>query len=433
MGGVLHAGAVGSGASFELERLERDDGRLVVSGWWFGVRGIRFVRPALVVDGRRVLAAIEDKPWPLGSDGAWTAAFPWTDDGAFDASTMTLVVAPSVEVPLDASGDGPRRRPSKPQAVVAVPAPEVDEPSPIAATAASVAAAQHAGVASPPPADVAQAPLPVAALDAERPLRDELRAIERQLEDASTQLEQALAAGVVHEARCRELEHVVARERRAAGEAETARDAAESHRDQAVRAQMLAAADHDRMAAQHAEAIADCDAAVRARTRMEVERDQAIAACEAAEARRHEAAAQRDEARMARDEVLVAHQSLQGQLRGERAQTDRLRSAAQDGDEQPQSEPAPRPADGEELPTLRPVRAARTPLRPGDAAFDDGPIGVRMIPAARNIAAHLHRARRVREHGITEFDLWVARILGTVAAVCFILLLLMVLKAFFAF
>jgi len=79
------------------------------------------------------------------------------------------------------------------------------------------------------------------------------------------------------------------------------------------------------------------------------------------------------------------------------------------------------------------VRAARTPLRPDDAAFDDGPIGVRMIPAARTIAAHLHRAQRVREHGITEFDLWVARVLGTVAAICFILLLLMVLKAFFAF
>jgi hypothetical protein len=166
---------------------------------------------------------------------------------------------------------------------------------------------------------------------------------------------------------------------------------------------------------------------------MEAQRDEALAARVAAEARRAEAITQRDDARMARDEVLVAHQSLQGQLRGERAQSDRLRSAADAGGETPHPEPVPSGAGGDELPTLRPARTARTPLRPGDAAFDDGPIGVRMIPAARNIAAHLHRAQRVREHGITEFDLWVARILGTVAAVCFILLLLMVLKALFAF
>ena len=371
MGGVLEAGTIGGGASFELERLERGDGRIVVSGWWLGVRGIGFVRPALVVDGRRVLAAIEDKPWPLGSDGAWSAAFPWTDDGAFDASAATLVVAPSVEVPLDLTGDGRQPAPAEPGPVAVVP-------------------------------------------------------------DARGQLEQALAEVAAREARCRELEHVVARERRAAGEAETAREAAESHRDAATRAHAIAAADHDRLASQLAEAVAACDAAVRARTRIESERDQAVAACEAAEARRHEAATQRDEARMARDEVLVAHQSLQGQLRGERAQSDRLRSAAEAVDDAPHPEPAPPGADGDELQTLRPVRAARTPLRPGDGAIDDGPIGVRMIPAARTIAAHLHRAQRVREHGITEFDLWVARILGTVAAVCFILLLLMVLKALFA-
>lgn len=412
MGDALTAG-VGVGASFELERLEREDGRIVVRGWWFGVRGICFVRPALVVAGRRVLAVIEDKPWPLGSDGAWSAAFPWTDDGAFDSSAVTLVVAPSVEVPLDLAAD------------VRQPVPA--DPRPVAA--------------------VAPAPPPRSAGDGDTTLRDELRAVERQLEDVRAQLEQALADAAARDARCRELEHVVARERRVAGEAETARDGAESHRDQAVRAHGIAAAGHDRMAAQHAEAVAACDAAVRARTRMQSERDQAVAACEAAEARRHEAAAQRDEARMARDEVLVAYQSLQGQLRGERAQTDRLRSAAQGGADPPrpgpplagangdESQPGPAlaGADGAGLPTLRPVRAARTPLRPGEAAFDDGPIGVRMIPAARTFAAHLHRAQRVREHGITEFDLWVARILGTVAAVCFILLALMVLKALFAF
>ena len=65
------------GASFELERLGRRGRadarqRLVV-----GVRGMRFVRPALVVDGRQVLATLEHKPWAADGDGAWTAAFPW--------------------------------------------------------------------------------------------------------------------------------------------------------------------------------------------------------------------------------------------------------------------------------------------------------------------------------------------------------------------
>jgi hypothetical protein len=38
---------------------------------------VRFVRPGLVVDGRRVLATFEHKPWAVGADGGWTAAFPW--------------------------------------------------------------------------------------------------------------------------------------------------------------------------------------------------------------------------------------------------------------------------------------------------------------------------------------------------------------------
>ena len=77
MGGALHPGVARAGASFELSRLELEDGRLLVSGWWSGVRGIRFVRPALVIDGRQVLATLEHKPWATADDGSWTAAFPW--------------------------------------------------------------------------------------------------------------------------------------------------------------------------------------------------------------------------------------------------------------------------------------------------------------------------------------------------------------------
>jgi len=46
---------------------------------------------------------------------------------------------------------------------------------------------------------------------------------------------------------------------------------------------------------------------------------------------------------------------------------------------------------------------------------------------------HLHRAERERDSGVTQYDLWVIRILGSVAAVSFIARLVMILKAFFVF
>jgi hypothetical protein len=89
-------------AAFELERIEAVDGRLVVAGRWSGVRGMRFVRPALVMDDRELLAVLEHKPWAPDSD-PWIAAFPW-DGGEIDVDTLSLAVAPSVVVPL---GDAP--------------------------------------------------------------------------------------------------------------------------------------------------------------------------------------------------------------------------------------------------------------------------------------------------------------------------------------
>src|SRR5258705_1509164 len=83
--------------AFQLERLEADaDGRLEVVGTWSGVRGIRFVRPALVVrtdDGERtLLAVLEHKPWdPEGSP--WRAAFPW-DGGGLDPERVQLALYP---------------------------------------------------------------------------------------------------------------------------------------------------------------------------------------------------------------------------------------------------------------------------------------------------------------------------------------------------
>jgi len=96
--------------AFELERLETGaDGLLEVEGTWSGVRGMRFVRPALVVrDGgreRTLLATLDHKPWaPEGRP--WRAAFPW-DGGELDPGRAELAVAPSVVVPLAGTGAPP--------------------------------------------------------------------------------------------------------------------------------------------------------------------------------------------------------------------------------------------------------------------------------------------------------------------------------------
>ena len=58
---------------------------------------------------------------------------------------------------------------------------------------------------------------------------------------------------------------------------------------------------------------------------------------------------------------------------------------------------------------------------------------MRVIPAARTVATHLHRAHTRARARVTQFDLWAMRILGTVAGCAFIALLVMILKAFFVF
>src|SRR5438067_1435075 len=61
------------GVTFELDRLELDGARLIVGGRWRGVRGLRFVRPTLVVGRRQVRALCLRRPgatedFPFGPD-----------------------------------------------------------------------------------------------------------------------------------------------------------------------------------------------------------------------------------------------------------------------------------------------------------------------------------------------------------------------------
>jgi hypothetical protein len=333
-----------AGVSFEVDRLEVEDDTLVVSGFWTGVRGLRFVRPTLVSDDRRILATLEHKPWAPSADAAWTAAFPWNGDDV-DADRLTLAVTPQVSVSL---GDGGALAP-----VLSAAAP----PTLKVVTQPPAIEADRRDPAPPPPAG-----------------REDLL---RERDDLSRRLADAerLAAQL---------------------ERQTLHDA-DAAQDEAARRCAAAERDRDRALQQLDEAIEAREAAVRTRARMQVGHDEALAACEVAEAELAQAKAAREEANAQRDEVLLAYRALRLQIQGEHAEQDRAASDAG---------PAAAPAS------------------------DDEPIGVRTMPAARTVMSELQRPRREQKLVLSQFDLWIIRVLGVVAAGCFILLLFSILRVF---
>jgi hypothetical protein len=92
--------------SFAVDALaQAEDGRVEVTGRWYGVRGRRFVRPTLTAvmksgdNERRALADLDHKPWAAEDGEAWTAAFPLGVEIG-DAAELELSVAPDITVPL---------------------------------------------------------------------------------------------------------------------------------------------------------------------------------------------------------------------------------------------------------------------------------------------------------------------------------------------
>ncbi|MCW2999303.1 MAG: hypothetical protein JWN65_2852, partial [Solirubrobacterales bacterium] len=320
MSSALRASGEPAVATFAVDRLDVDGDRVVVEGRWSGVRGMRFLRPTLVVDGRQILATLEHKPWAPERKGPWIAAFPWS--GAADGLNRAwLEVAPSVTVPIGTAAA------SRPPAASAPTASVV----PMSANLRLQTDAEARAEAEATPA----VPDRVETADGARD--EELQALRAQVRAAELRAEQ----------------HA-----RAARVAAADRDRALAMRDEAVRDREAALRTRDRMSQGHDEALAAaqetqrrCDAAVAEAQRR---RDDAVAAAarERDEARTQhaEARAQHAEARAQRDEVLLAHRSLEQVLRGERAGRDR--EAAR---------PAPQPA----------------PVVAGDDRDDDAPIGVR--------------------------------------------------------
>ncbi len=208
--------------------------------------------------------------------------------------------------------------------------------------------------------------------------RDELRA---KLDHANIALAEAGAARA-------ELESTLRRERRAA-------DAAVGERDETARGHAGLERARDNALAQRDEAVKDREAAVRARTRMELQREEALAARDTAAAELERALSERDEANAQRDEVLLAYRALQRHVQTERAEIDR---ADDDG-------------------------------ATGDVDRDE-PLGVRKMPAARTVMAELQRPPPSSKFVVSQFDVWVVRVLGSVAAACFILLLVSIIRVF---
>jgi hypothetical protein len=107
---------------FEVDRFEWiSDGRIEVTGRWFGLRGHRFLRPTLDVDvggeRRRMLADLEHKPWAPEEGEAWTAAFTWRGQPArFDDAELTVAPELAIKLPApdnaleEVAGPEPRER-----------------------------------------------------------------------------------------------------------------------------------------------------------------------------------------------------------------------------------------------------------------------------------------------------------------------------------
>jgi hypothetical protein len=95
-----------SAISFAIDALAQDDdGRVELTGRWYGVRGRRFVRPTLSLamksgdHERRALADLAHKPWAAADGEPWTAAFPLGVE-IKDAAELELNVAPDISIPL---------------------------------------------------------------------------------------------------------------------------------------------------------------------------------------------------------------------------------------------------------------------------------------------------------------------------------------------
>jgi hypothetical protein len=337
--------------SFELERFELSGGRLELRGRWFGVRGVRFMRPTLSLRSEtgasRALADLEHKPWIPGDGELWEAAFPCDDD--LEVLDAELAVTSDIVIALPAPGQN--QSDVGPIAVLPRSEPARAKPGTPPAKTAAARKGEARKPAEPAPATSRDAgpkarktgrresqgmPGEIAVLRAETErlraepvrLQDELDQSEQLRKDVEGELERLKldADGAVarRDAAVDRFEDV-AGERDAAVEARDAavaeRDRARAElqaatvaRDQAAAARDRAVSERDQARAQLQKAVAERERAVAGHNRIAAERDAAISSRDKAGAEREQAIAERDRVRAQRMPSL-SHRTVSAPVR----------------------------------------------------------------------------------------------------------------------
>jgi hypothetical protein len=283
-----------------------------VEGQWFGVRGRRFMRPALTVvaDGRpiRLLADLAEKPWAAEDGQPWRATFPYTIEGAL-SSEAELSVAPDVTVTVRAperlaSLEGlhrPERMP--PTSTVGSEPGEVDAPMRELADLRDTQRRLQQRL------DRMEAEKTETAQRLQE-LSGQLRAVTREREEFSAARDR-IAAEL--EAVQRDRDAIVADHDRGLRERHRMtvdREATQRAHDAALRASEAAGVARDRALSERGSALAAQRQAASERAAAVAARDQAVAERDAALSLRDHALAERSAAVAARDEAVSAREAL---------------------------------------------------------------------------------------------------------------------------
>jgi hypothetical protein len=260
--------------AFEVDRFELVGGdSCELHGRWFGVRGRRFMRPALtvVVDGQptRLLADLAHKPWAAEDGEPWQAVFPCPADGG-DLLEAELTVGPDVTITLPAPGGRVATRKKKLSAAGAV--------------SSRPDSRRRAGGGSNAGGRAAVDP-PV-----------ERRREQAQFERMESEKGQALA-------RIDDLMESLSEATRERDEASAARDRLADQRQALESEAGQIVAERDAARRERQKVVTERDVAQRAR-------DEALRAAQAADVARDGALADRDAAVAARDEAVAARDAL---------------------------------------------------------------------------------------------------------------------------
>jgi hypothetical protein len=341
-----------------VERIDAStSGRVEVAGRWFGVRGRRFMRPALTIsrkDGElRALADLDDKPWAAEDGEVWRAAFS-VEAGLHGARQIELAVAPDIVIELRAKG----RKLAQPGATLAV----------------GEAARAPRSKGNPPPSEALPEEAPPDSAPGPGPRRPPSRAVD--LERLGARLASANHALEQERERRAAIAETLEQERNANRQLRTDLGQSRSELEIAAAAQVEAQAAAEELEAarrelreaqrRHEALVRGHEEATQALTGRHDETTQALA-------RRHEELAQ---AHAALEQDLQEHaaalESTQQALAAERAESGRLRnrlSQVQEVRQRATPPGAPSAADAETTPSRRASsRAAAAQRRTPDPA-----------------------------------------------------------------